>query len=254
MAGWTYGDTASNPSVSGNSGSGNVMYSYKVSGADDSTYISTKPSNAGTYVVMAQITETNNYNGATITNSFTISKANLSASVSMSGWTYGGTVTNPSVSGNTGGGSVSYTYKVNGAADSTYTSTKPSDAGTYVVRAVIDATTNYNGTTVTNTFTIAKINPTYTAPTAKSLKYNGSAQVLLNAGSTNIGTMQYSSDNSSWSTTIPSQTNAGTYTVYWRIVSGNNNYNDIDPISISVEIEELIEGVFAVTTTGKEVR
>jgi hypothetical protein len=107
----------------------------------------------------------------------------------MAGWTYGGTATNPSVSGNSGSGSVTYSYKVNGAADSTYTTTKPSNANTYVVRAVIAETTNYNGATVTNTFTIAKATPSYTAPTAKSLTYSGSAQALLNAGSTSHGTI-----------------------------------------------------------------
>lgn len=60
-------------------------------------------------------------------------------------------------------------------------------------------------------------------------------------------------DNSSWSTTIPSQTNAGTYIVYWRVV-GDTNHNDISSTSINIEIEDLIEGVFAVTATGKEVR
>ena len=55
MSGWTYGGTASNPSVSGNSGSGSVTYNYKVSTAADSTYTATKPSNAGTYTVYYKV-------------------------------------------------------------------------------------------------------------------------------------------------------------------------------------------------------
>ncbi|MBP5397171.1 MAG: fimbrillin family protein, partial [Bacteroidales bacterium] len=45
---------------------------------------------------------------------------------------------------------------------------------------------------LTLTASIAKTNPTYTAPTAKSgLTYNGSAQVLINTGTVNGGTFQY---------------------------------------------------------------
>ena len=81
------------------------------------------------------------------------------------------------------------------------------------------------------------IAPTYTAPTAKTLTYTGSAQALLNAGSTSDGTIQYSSNGTSWSTTIPTGTNAGNYTVYWKII-GDANHFDKDPASISVTINK----------------
>ena len=54
-----------------------------------------------------------------------------------------------------------------------------------------------------------------TAPTAKILSYNGSAQALVNAGS-GTGTMYYRLGTSgSFSTSIPTATNAGTYSVYY---------------------------------------
>ena len=81
------------------------------------------------------------------------------------------------------------------------------------------------------------IAPTYTAPTAKTLTYTGSAQALLNAGSTSDGTIQYSSNGTSWSTTIPTGTNAGNYTVYWKII-GDANHFDKDPESIAVTIRK----------------
>ncbi len=85
---------------------------------------------------------------------------------------------------------------------------------------------------------IAKATPTVTAPTAKTLTYNGSAQVLINAGSTTGGTMQYSlTQNGTYSATIPTGTNAGSYTVYYKVV-GNSNYNDNNGGNIPVTINK----------------
>lgn len=143
-------------------GSGTGTMYYSLDNINFSTSIPTS-TNAGNWTLYYYAVESSNYTQSS-TGSITVAlnKVNLSASVSMEGWTYGGTASNPSVSGNSGSGSVTYSYKVSGADDSTYTSTKPSNAGTYIVRAAIDATTNYNGTTVTNTFTIAKANRTVT--------------------------------------------------------------------------------------------
>ena len=77
--------------------------------------------------------------------------------------------------------------------------------------------------------------PTYTAPTAKSLTYNNSAQALLNAGSTSHGYFEYSSDGSTWSTTIPTGTNAGTYTPQWRLI-GDGWHSCVIAKSITVTI------------------
>ena len=64
------------------------------------------------------------------------------------------------------------------------------------------------------------------APTAiQELKYTGSAQTLVNAGTASGGTMYYSLDGSSWSTSLPSGTNWGTYTVYYKVV-GDANHAD----------------------------
>ena len=84
------------------------------------------------------------------------------------------------------------------------------NVGTYEVE--IQGINNYEDY-ASGTFTINKVTPTVTAPTAKSLTYNGSEQQLANAGSTNYGTLQYSLDNSSYSTSVPSGTNATSYTL-----------------------------------------
>ncbi|MBQ7975492.1 MAG: S-layer homology domain-containing protein, partial [Clostridia bacterium] len=96
---------------------------------------------------------------------------------------------------------------------------------------------NYKDTANTS-FTIEKATPVVTAPGAKAgLAYTGQAIELVNEGSTTGGTMQYSLNNITYSADIPTVTNAGTYTVYYKVV-GNNNYNDVAASSIEVTINK----------------
>lgn len=125
-------------------------------------------------------------------------------------------------------------------ADSAYSSTIPTGtaAKSYDVycRVAADAT-NGNWTAVAGskmcTVTISKVTPTVTAPTKSSdSTYSGSSkQLTASAGSTNYGTLQYSTDNSNWSTTRPTATNVGSYTVYYRVV-GDSNINSVASTSI----------------------
>ena len=77
-----------------------------------------------------------------------------------------------------------------------------------------------------------------TAPTARSLTYNGSAQQLINAGSSSTGTMRYKLSGGSWTTSASNitATNAGTYTVYYQAQS-STNYNATSQKSITVTIK-----------------
>ena len=236
MTDWTYGENASTPSVDGNSGSGDVTYTYKVKGADDDTYSENKPTNAGAYTMKAVVGETANYKGGSATVDFTISKADITVTASMTDWTYGENAGTPSVSGNSGSGSVTYYYKVKNAADNTYTITKPSNAGTYTMKAVVAETANYNGGNATVDFTIAKTTASCTAPTANTLTYTGEALALVSAGETSDGTMKYSTEqNGTYSTTIPTGTDAGNYTVWYK-VEGDSNHNDNTATSVAVSI------------------
>lgn len=75
-----------------------------------------------------------------------------------------------------------------------------------------------------------------TTPSAKtSLTYNGKSQALISAGAADGGTVQYKLGSGSWSTTVPSATDAGTYTVYWKVV-GTGDIQGIAQTSISVTI------------------
>lgn len=85
-------------------------------------------------------------------------------------------------------------------------------------------------------FTIVKATPTVNAPTAvENLIHNGSAQTLVNAGSTDFGTLLYSLDGQNYSADIPTGTDAGTYTIYYK-VEGSDNWNAVAAQTIQATI------------------
>ena len=84
--------------------------------------------------------------------------------------------------------------------------------------------------------TVNKVEVTVTAPTANALTYTGQAQTLLTAGTAKGGQMVYSLDlNGTYTYTIPTGTNAATYTVYYKVL-GDANHNDTRPESLTVTI------------------
>ncbi|MBO4534703.1 MAG: hypothetical protein J5755_02060, partial [Clostridia bacterium] len=101
-----------------------------------------------------------------------------------------------------------------------------------------------NGFDYPDCFIINAVAVTLTAPTAKlGLVYSGNPQDLLNAGSVVGGELQYSADNSNWSTDIPQGTDALDYVVYYRVFPDNNhNWVDSTPIEVSIA-KATLEGV-----------
>lgn len=102
----------------------------------------------------------------------------------------------------------------------------------------VTGATNYESYTITVTVTVNdKTTPVVTAPTAKTrLVYNGADQVLIDAGSATGGTLQYSlASGSGYSTELPKVKNAGTYTVYYKVI-GNDGYADVPENSVSVSV------------------
>lgn len=82
----------------------------------------------------------------------------------------------------------------------------------------------------------SKQDPKYTPPTANpGLTYNKRPHILINAGHTEGGIMQYRLDGGTYSTTLPTATNAGDYTVYYKVV-GDASHNDTAEESITVTI------------------
>ena len=97
---------------------------------------------------------------------------------------------------------------------------------------------DYSSVELTKTIsvTVSKVSATVTAaPTPNTLTYTGEGQYLISAGEANGGTMQYSTDNQTWSTTISQGTDAGKYTVYYKVV-GDENHSDTAVDSIEVTI------------------
>ena len=83
-----------------------------------------------------------------------------------------------------------------------------------------------------------KPNPQYSAPTPRArLTYTGEPQVLINGGSVEGGMMQYRLDNGAYSPDLPTATNAGIYTVYYKVV-GDASHNDVAEQSLKVWIEK----------------
>ena len=74
-----------------------------------------------------------------------------------------------------------------------------------------------------------------TAPTPKELTYTGSAQELVTPGEASGGTMQYSLDGTNFSPDIPTGTDVGEYTVYYKVV-GDADHSDTEPTTVSVTI------------------
>lgn len=97
----------------------------------------------------------------------------------------------------------------------------------YTATASALSNTNYKLPAAnTTTFSIAKAASTVTtAPTANTLTYTGSAQALVTAGAASGGTMQYSLDNQTFAETVPTGTNVGSYTVYYKVVGDANHEN-----------------------------
>ena len=113
------------------------------------------------------------------------------------------------------------------------------DVNEYDVQLTLKDPTNYrweDGTIDTTVkFNITQATPVVTKPTTKTLTYNGSEQELVNAASTNGGTVKYSLDNKNWSTSIPTGKAAKEYTVYYK-VEGNKNFKGADVQEITNKI------------------
>ena len=110
----------------------------------------------------------------------------------------------------------------------------------------------YATATGTVTIKVNKATPTFTAPTAQeNLTYTGQEQALITAGMTDYGTMQYSlTENGTYSQDSPVGTDAGTYTVWYRVI-GDANHNDTAPASVAVSIGKKPLTITGVTAASK---
>ena len=168
--------------------------------------------------------------------------------------TYGDTLSKSKISGkmkdlNTGDA-------VNGTFAWTDGTIKPAASDNYEAEWTFTPAAGYEKyATATGTVTIKvnKATPTFTAPTAQeNLTYTGQEQALITAGSvTSGGTMQYSlTENGTYSPDTPTGTDAGAYTVWYRVI-GDANHNDTAPASVAVSIRKKPLTITGVTAASK---
>ncbi|MDR2047297.1 MAG: MBG domain-containing protein, partial [Clostridiales bacterium] len=163
--GWVYDGTSyaapsfnhTSPEFWNNEGP-SVSYEYSLLYED--LWSTEGPVNAGTYSVRATIGETSNFNRDEVYGTFTISKADFTASVTVSDWVYGSHTPEdgPFVDNNPGSGAVTYYYQRYPVELYPEETTElPTAAGEYDVRAAIAETQNYNSYEVSSvSFTIEK--------------------------------------------------------------------------------------------------
>jgi len=100
----------------------------------------------------------------------------------------------------------------------------------------------------------ADIRPSLITPpiAQENLTYTGQEQALITAGSvTKYDTMQYSlTENGTYSQVIPTGTDAGEYTVWYRVI-GDENHNDTAPASVAVRIGKKPLTITGVTAASK---
>ncbi len=237
--GYIYGETVSTPSVAGNTGSGTVTYYYRKAGTTNwlnwtnvtsATYLA-----PGEYQMYANVAATANYNGAdTGIITFMVSKPSPTPVISMTGYSYGGTKTNPSLtSGNPENGTVTYYYNttnsnINGMRWSDVSSSTSLNVGTYYMYAIVGATANYNSaTSATVAFTISKGERTgANQPVLDISDYTYESAPMVPAIENNLenGTVSYwytttqvTTGGTQWNNITPTTLNAGDYYLYARV-------------------------------------
>ena len=202
----------------------------KLSGPNTSNEYTVGTGLVGKYIYVVVTATKTNYNDkefkdvtdAGNNGTATVAKANINPTVSMSGYTYGGTKSTPGVNGNTGSGTVTYYYNTtnsnsNGTAWTTVTNATTLNAGDYYMYAVVGETTNYNGkTTPAVKFTIAKATPTVTVTLSGTTTWGQT--LTAKASNTGNGTSYtyqwyYTTTSGATSGTAISGATSSTYTV-----------------------------------------
>ena len=220
---YTYDGDAKTPTITVKDGNNpltiNTDYSVCYQKKDDNGYYVNvnEVKEAGTY--KAVVTGANNYQDEKSSNEFSVGKAAINVvTVSIAGWNYGDAANSPFVTaGNPGNATVKYEYKQENAGDDTYTETVPTNADTYIVRATVPSTANYQEANGTIKFTI---NPRVVTLdwTNLSFDYDGDEHKPTATVSNKVGSDVCTV------TVTGGQTNAGNNYIATASGLSNNNY------------------------------
>ena len=184
--------------------------------------------NATTYKIYYRIIGDKNHNdlaGDTLYIGVTIARVNstyTTAPTAAKNLVYTGADLTLAVAGEVVGGELKYSLD-----NEKWSANLPTakNAGEYTVYYKIEPDANHTGA-ADGSFkvVIAKAAASVTAPTAKTeLVYNGNAQALASAGSVSDATLEYKLGDGEWGADVPAATNAGEYTVYYRVTVDNNH-------------------------------
>ncbi len=155
------GNKVNEPTYQSSGSTGLVSVDYQEYKNNKWSDLSKAPTNVGKYKVVVKVDEDANYNSASDTKEFTISKADntWTNKLSIKNWVYGESANTPTAKSKFGDVVFSYSDK----KDGTYTSAVPTKAGTYYVKAEVIGNENYNGLTSDPVeFTISKADTTIT--------------------------------------------------------------------------------------------
>ena len=217
-----------------------------IGGADSASYVILTGKNAGTYYYKCKVTATrddNHMSASTMSAvaAVTVSPKAITVTAIDQTIAIGGsisqTVDKVNVTGLLEGHSISYIALTSSPTDVATTNGSITPSAATIMAGSDYVTSNYTATYLPGRLIVKGI-PVHTAPTAKDLTYDGSAQELLNAGSTSDGTIQYRLNQfADFDTAIPSETAAGTYEVWWKI-DGDEYHESIAATKVAITIKQ----------------
>lgn len=233
--------------ISGAGSTADCSMKYCLDGQNYSVAIPTGTA-AKTYTVYYRVDGDMNHEGIVPASlNVTINPKQLSASaitISPTSFVYDGTAKEPAVSVLDGDSPIP-------PSEYTVAYSNNMQAGTATVTVTSNPGANYiiNGSAQ---FAIVTADATYVPPTAKGgLIYNTTAQELVTAGTATGGSMLYSLDGKTYTSTIPTGTDAKEYTVYYK-VEGDPNHSDMtpDPIKVTISSKTIGTPVIVVTPSA----
>ena len=217
-----------------------TVFSVTLAGYDDVTYTvkDNTVTNAGENYELT-VTGTGDFTGS-VKQRFTVGRAALTiAGVTIAPKSYDGsrdaTVTGVTFNGLYNNDTVAYTV-VSARYDSADADKASKVTGEIaLVESVINYKLEDGSFSADASIDEAASGVTTTPVRQEGLIYTGKAQELVTAGSATGGSMQYKLGDGAWQQTVPTATDAGTYTVWYRVVGDNNHYDTAEQ-SISVTI------------------
>ena len=244
----TYSESSQSFNISGAS-NGTGSYSYSIISGDtngnfsiDGLTISTnkdKVPPTGTYQLTVRAKDINSGKTKDAIITITIKPATITYTASSYEGFYDGNshTISVSVTKPTSGATITYSLTENG----TYSATKPTvtNATTTPVTVYFKiSASNYNTVSSKATITIIKTNSVSPTLTAYSGTYDGKPHTIGVTGGSG-GTIKYSTDQTNWSTTLPTRTDATTtpVTVYVKVF-GDGNHKDTSIISSTITINK----------------